>query len=174
MQKTGWMQKLLHEMKEYWLVVIYLGTFFSTFSMYRRLILAQYEISYEQYGESLIKALVLGKVFLVAETLKLGRQFDDKPLVVPTLYKGVLFTFVVALYTIVEALVSGLIRTRGLMEAIDEVMSIFTYEWCAGAIVVFFAFIPFFAMRELSRVLGKGKLRALFFRRRSALEPNRD
>lgn len=31
--------------------------------------------------------------------------------------------------------------------------------------VIFVAFIPFFALRELDRALGKGKLRTLFWRR---------
>ncbi|MBP1598046.1 MAG: hypothetical protein H6Q05_3423 [Acidobacteria bacterium] len=33
--------------------------------------------------------------------------------------------------------------------------------------VTFDAFIPFFAFRELGRVLGEGKIRTLFFRKRT-------
>jgi hypothetical protein len=33
--------------------------------------------------------------------------------------------------------------------------------------VIFVAFVPFFAFRELGRVLGEGKIWALFFRRRA-------
>jgi hypothetical protein len=40
----------------------------------------------------------------------------------------------------------------------------------AGALVVFAALIPFFALRELARVLGgEGKILALLFRRRDNL-----
>ena len=39
--------------------------------------------------------------------------------------------------------------------------------------VVFFAFIPFFAVRELRRVLGEGVIR-IFFHRESAAESGRD
>jgi hypothetical protein len=36
-------------------------------------------------------------------------------------------------------------------------MSRFNYEWFSRAVFVFVAFIPFFAVRELRRVLGEGR-----------------
>ncbi len=166
--KKNWKQKLRHEFINYWLTVLYLAIFFSVFSNYQRLILAHHGISYTEYGISVIKALVLAKVVLVAETLRVGRRVEDKPLAVPTLYKTVLFTLCVGAFGIAERLVRGLIRGLGPMGAVDEVMSGFHYEWLARAMVVFFAFIPFFAVRELRRVLGEGVLHKLFFQRRSA------
>ena len=40
------------------------------------------------------------------------------------------------------------------------------HELLANSLVVFVAFIPFFGVKELGRVLGEEKIRALFFRRR--------
>jgi hypothetical protein len=37
----------------------------------------------------------------------------------------------------------------------------------AGVLVIFVALIPFFGVKELGRVLGEEKIRALFFRSRS-------
>jgi len=60
------------------------------------------------------------------------------------------------------------------MGAIDEVMSRFNYEWLSRTLVIFFAFIPLFAVRELRRVLGEGAI-SIFFggaqRRRPAVTP---
>ena len=150
-----------------------MAIFFGVFTTYRRLLLAHYGISYEDYGISVIRALVLGKVVLVAEALRLGRRFDEKPLIVPTLYKTFLFTVCVAVFDIAEAVVRGLIGGLGPMGAVDEVMSRFNYEWLSRALVIFFAFIPFFAVRELRRVLGEGAI-GIFFRRSSAAEAGRD
>lgn len=44
------------------------------------------------------------------------------------------------------------------------------YELLTDSLVTFFAFIPFFAVKELERVLGEGKLGELFFWRRAATE----
>jgi len=166
-KKKGWKQKVLHELKSYWLLVFYMAIFFGVFTTYRRLLLAHYGISYADYGISVIRALVLGKVILVAEALRLGRSFEEKPLIVPTLYKTFLFTLCMALFDIAEGLVRGLIGGLGFTGAGHEVMSRFNYEWLSRALVIFFAFIPLFGVRELRRVLGKG-VTDIFFRRRSA------
>ena len=55
------------------------------------------------------------------------------------------------------------------MGAVHEVMNRFNYEWLSRALVIFFAFIPLFAVRELRRVLGEGAI-GIFFRRSSAPE----
>jgi len=168
-KKKGWKQKILHELKSYWLLVLYMAIFFGVFTTYRRLLLAHYGINYADYGISVIRALVLGKVVLVAETLRLGRGFEDKPLIVPTLYKTFLFTVCVAVFDIAEHWIRGLIGGLGPMGAVDHLMTRFNYEWLSRALVIFFAFIPFFAVRELRRVLGEGAI-GIFFRRGSAAE----
>ena len=166
-------QKIQHELKHYWLIVLYMAIFFGAFSNYRRLLLAHHGISYEDYGIAVIRALVLSKVVLVAETLRLGRGYEEKPLIVPTLYKTFLFTVCVVVFDIAEGLVRGLIGGLGPMGAVDEVISRFNYEWLSRALVIFFAFIPLFAVRELRRVLGAG-VTDVFFRRRSTTEADCD
>jgi hypothetical protein len=169
-KKRNWKQKLVRELINYWSAVLYMAIFFGVFFNYQRLMLAHYQISYTDYGISVIKALILAKVVLVAETMHLGRGFEDAPLVVPTLYKTFLFTLCVAVFGFAEGLVCGLIGGSGLMGAVDEVISGFNYEWLSRALVVFFAFIPFFMVRELGRVLGEETISRLFFRRRSVME----
>ena len=164
-KKKNWRQKLRDELINYWSVVLYMAVVFGVFFNYQRLILAHYQIRYTEYGISVIKALVLAKIVLVAETFRLGRRFEDRPLVVPTLYKTVLFTLCVALFGVAEGLFRGLIRGLSLAGTVDEIMLQFNYEWLSRALIVFFAFIPLFMVRELGRVLGKGTIGRLFFRR---------
>jgi hypothetical protein len=158
-------QKIFREMKRYWINVLYITLFFSIFTDYRRLILAHYQITYKEYGISLIKGLVLGKVILVAEHLHLGKGFEDKPLIVPTLYKSFLFTICVAILTIIEAMIRAFLKKEGFANVPDMFVKCFSYDWFASTLVVFAFFIPFFAMRELGRVLGEGEISRLFFRR---------
>ena len=51
-----------------------MAIFFGVFTTYRRLLLAHYGIGYEDYGISVIRALVLGKVVLVARSLTSGPE----------------------------------------------------------------------------------------------------
>jgi hypothetical protein len=164
-----WKRKIRHELIEYWSCVAYLAFFFGVFSNYRRLILAHYQIVYHAYWISVIKALILAKVILVAGSLRLDRGFEDKPLIVPTLHKAFLLTVCAALFDVVEELARSLWNGKDLAGAAAGLAGRFDYEWFAGALVVFFALVPFFAVRQLSAVLGKGAVTQLFFRQRSTL-----
>ncbi|MGD0232673.1 MAG: hypothetical protein ABSC19_20355 [Syntrophorhabdales bacterium] len=162
---TSRKQKIVKELIEYGVNVVYLACFFGLFAWYRRLILAEYEITYLAYGTSLVKALVLAKVIMVGDVMGLGRRFAHKSLIVPTLYQSVVFGILVVVFNLLEETVRALLHGRGLAGGFDEIASRGGYEFLARALVVFFAFIPFFAFRELKRVLGEGKLFDLFFRK---------
>jgi len=155
---------------EYWTNVLYLSIFFGVFTVYRRLILAHYNISYLYYGISVINALILAKVIMVVSVFRFGRSFEEKPLIIPTLYKTVVFTISVAIFNVLESTVRGFLRGEGLTGGWDELIGRGREELLAGCLVTFCAFIPFFAVKELGRVLGEGKISRLFFRGRPAAE----
>ena len=166
-EKPGLKQKLIRELVEYGINVAYLFLFFGVFILYQRLILAQYHISYEEYGITLIKALVLGKVIMIGDMLRLGRRLEHKPLIYPTLYKTVVFTVWVFLFSILETTVRGLLHGKGFAGGLEELVGGRQYELLAHCLIVFLAFIPFFAFRELERNLGKGRIGDMFLRRSS-------
>jgi hypothetical protein len=157
--------KIVHEFAEYWIIVAYLTLMFAAFTQYRRLVLAAYDIWYTNYWFAVIEALVLGKVIMIGEALHLGRNFDQKPLIYSTLYKTVVFTIFVGFFTLLEHEIKGLWQgkefTGGLMEFFEKGM----HELLANSLIVFVSFIPFFAFRELRRVLGVGTLWGYFFRK---------
>jgi len=171
-EKTaGWKQKIVHEMIEYWINFIYLAVFFAVFTWYRRLILAEYQISYLNYGIALFEALILAKIITLKEVLCFGcGSLEEKPLIFPTVYKALLFSVWAGVFTVLEHTIRGLRHGKGLAGGLDELMSKGKYELLAGCMVIFFAFIPFFAFKELGRVLGEGKIRGLFFRRKALAE----
>lgn len=167
-KKDGWKQKAARELINYWITFLYLAVFFSAFITYRRLVLAEYKISYVHYGVGLIEALILAKVILIGDAMHLGRRVEEKPLIYPTLYKTVLFAVWVAIFKLLEHTISEWLRGKGIKAGFDE----FEHEgWdalLAKCVIIFTAFIPFFAFKELGRVLGEGKISELFFRRKAA------
>jgi hypothetical protein len=171
-QKAGWKQKLFLEITAYWINVLYLTILFAVFTSYRRLILAQYDIGYSNWGISLIKALVLSKVVMIGGLIPFGRGLENKPLIFSTLFKSVLFTLWVAIFALVESAIRGFLHGKGLAGAVDHLLSDGMHEFFAKSLVVFVSFIPFFAFKELGRVLGKGKIGDLFFRKRPVAETN--
>ena len=150
-KRAGWKSKAIHEMTEYYIYPLYLAFFFGSFTWYRRLILAEYQISYLHYGVGIIEALVLAKVIMVGRALHLGRRFKDHPLILPTLYKAVVFTIFVGIFGVVEYTISGLLHGKGIAAGFDELMSAGGDELLARCMVTFVAFIPFFAFDELEQ-----------------------
>lgn len=168
--KAHWKQKLFLEMTAYWINVAYLTILFAVFTSYRRLILAHYDIAYSNWGISFIKAMVLAKVVMVGGLFHFGRGLEKKPLILATLFKSFLFTIWVALFAAVESAIRGLLHGKGLAGAMDHLLSEGTHEFYAKCLVVFVTFIPFFAFKELGRVLGKGIIWEWFFRKGPATQ----
>jgi len=160
-------QKVVHEVIEYWIDFVYVAFFLVAFTWYRRLVLAEYHILYTNYWFPLIEAAVLAKVIMIGDILHLGRRLDHKPLIIPTLYRTFVFSLWIALFSVLEATVRGLIHRQGFMGGIEELANKDWHEWLAGCVVAFAAFIPFFAFKELELVLGEDTLRPLFWRRRT-------
>lgn len=165
-QKTGWKQRAIRELVNYWINFVYLAVVFGLFAWYRRLILAEYDIKYLKYGVAIIEALILAKVILIGDMIGLGREFKNRPLIYPTLYNSVVFSLFVGLFAIIEHTVGGLLRGKGAIAGLTELRAQGWYELLARCLITFVMFVPFFAFKELAKVFGKeGKLGKLFFRK---------
>jgi hypothetical protein len=158
-------QKLISETKKYIGVATFLFFFFEAFSTYRRLILAQYQIDYFEFGYSLIEALILAKVVLIGDMLHIGERFRDHPLIIPTIYKTLCFSLFVLLFSVMEHIVSGFIHRMSIAEIVHEVESAGRAEILAKVLVMFIAFIPMFAIWELGAAVAEGRLFEMFFQR---------
>jgi hypothetical protein len=165
-KQAGLKQKLVHEMTEYWINFVFLAFVFSIMTLYRRLLMAEYHIAYFHYGFAVIQAAVLAKVILLAEVARVGRKYEKKPLIIPTLYKTITFALWVVGFKVLEHMIGGLVHGKGLAGGFDELIAKGWYELLANGLVVIVAFIPFFALKQLGRVLGRETLVTLFFRRR--------
>jgi hypothetical protein len=161
---TGAKQKLVHELRQLVGIFLYLSGFFMVFKLYTKLILEQYEISYFEYGLTMLKSLALAKIILTGEALRLGEMSRSRRLIVSTLYNAVVFSAFAVAFEILEHIVLGWFRGKYPAEVFAEILDKRWPHLLAMMMVVFLAFIPFFAFREMGRALGGTKLYDLFFR----------
>jgi hypothetical protein len=167
MQIEGLTKKVRHELIEYVINIVYLMLVFAAFTQYRRFLLAEYSITYTNYWVGLFAALVLGKVIMIGSVFRLGRWLEHKPLIVPTIYKALIFTIFILVFRVVEYAIKGLLHGDGLVTALGEFFAQKGIdEMLANSVVVLVTLIPFFAVKELGRVLGRERVAALFFRNR--------
>lgn len=162
-EKTSIKSRLVAETETMMLIFVYLALLLCAFTTYRKLVLAQYQIGYFQYGFSIFEALILAKVVVIGRYLRVGERFAGHPLIVPTLYKTVCFTALVLVFSIVERIVSATIHGRRPGTGIAEIIELGKWEILARTLVLFMAFVPLFAAWEIGALLGEGKLRVLFF-----------
>jgi hypothetical protein len=169
-KRSGLKARLIHEVKELLAIFLYLALFFCAFTTYPRLVMAEMGISYFHYGFALIKALVLAKVILLGQHVRFANIFDDRPLIVATFYKVILFGLFVLAFEVLEHVIGGFLHGEDLQSVFQEMMSAGRDELLARTLVMLVAFIPLFAFTETARVLGEGKIRELFVDKRPVKE----
>ena len=161
-------EKAKEEFIKFWAIAIYLDLMFSAFLTYRRLTLAESGVTYLHYGAAVIQALILGKVILIGQALGLGRRFEDRPLLVSVLFKSLIFGAFVGVFSLIEHMIEGLVHRETWGAITHHLFSAGRDEILAKTLVMVVTFIPFFGFLETDRVIGEGRMFALFFRKRIA------
>lgn len=157
----GFKQRVVHELRDYAIISAYLAILFCAVTTYSMLLLRKYDDSSSlNYTFAIINALVIGKVILIGEMMRIGRHAETRPLYQAVLFKSVLFALFFFAFHILEEFIKRVYHGKPPGTVWHEM------EWeqvIARSIVILCAFIPLFAFRELHRVLGGDKLYQLFF-----------
>jgi len=157
-------EKTVEELRNFWVIFVYLAFLFSAFITYRRLILHEVGVSYLHYGFAVIEAAIIGKVILIGQAVGLGKRTEaHDALIVTVLLKSIVYAIFVGLFTVLEHLVEGLIHKESLETIAHGLASVGRDEFLARALMVFVTFVPLFSVYEACRVLGHTDLYALFF-----------
>ena len=162
-------QKATHELKDFAAISLYLAFFFCALSTYAMLLLKKYKIDYLNYTFAIVNGLIIAKIILVGEWVHLGKKGEAKPLYLAVLYKSFVFGLLVYAFHFVEEFIKRLIHH---LPAGTVVHNIDFDDLMGKAIIMFCAFIPLFAFRELGRVMGVDRLNALFFKSGGAENPS--
>ena len=159
-EKKGVKQKVIHEFEELAVITLYLAFFFCALATYSMLLLNRFQISYFTYGTALLNALVIAKVILIGEAVHAGTKLEGKALLYSAIWKAFVFGWLVFGFHILEEMIKNLVHGRDLAGALHDVR---IDDLLARTLVIFCTFLPLFAFRELRRVMGQDKFRALFF-----------
>ncbi|MFO0890769.1 MAG: hypothetical protein U0790_16690 [Isosphaeraceae bacterium] len=170
-RESGIRARLLAEMSTILGIFLYLAAFLGAFTQYRRLVLGEYQISYLHYGYNLVEAFILAKVIVLGSALGVGERFRDRPLIVSTLYKTAAFSLLVLAFSIGEHLLTAWFHGETTRAAWDAMLGQGAGEILSRVLVIILAFLPMFAVWEIDRVLGDGKLFDLFFTRGAGASP---
>ena len=144
---------------------LYVWVLLALFDIHQSIILAQEHINYQAQGFAIVNALILAKVLLIGEDLQLGNRFRDKALLYSILYKCFVFTLFIIGFHILERLIVGVWGGRTIAQSFPSIGGGSVTGIVALGATLFVALIPFFAFREISRVIGRGELWSLLLSR---------
>jgi len=166
-------ERAIEELKEFWITSLYLFIFLGAFALYRRMVLAEFGVTYLHYGIALIEALVIAKVVLIGRAIGLERlcECGGGPLILPVVLKSAIFALLATLFAVVENIVEGLIRKKDWASIASNGFGIGSLELFARMTMLFVSFIPFFAFWEIGHLLGRRELIEMFFSRRRPSPP---
>jgi hypothetical protein len=147
------------------LISAYLAAFFVAFLTYRRLILREMGVSSFRYGYALIEALVIAKVILIGKAMGLSKRTTRGTLAFSVLRASLVYGGLVVVFAVLENVVEGLVHGKTFVASFEDFLSQGVNEILGKGLVLFVAFIPFFAFWELGHLIGDKKLFDLFFRK---------
>ena len=160
-ERVALKQKAVHEFEDFAIIFLYLAFFFCALATYSMLLLNEFHVSYFTYSFALINALLIAKVILIGEYAHLGKRHEAKPLFLSAVHKAILFGLLVLGFHMVEEVIKHLLHGGNIGAAFHEIR---IDDVLGRSVVIFCAFIPLFAFRELRRVMGEDKFLDLFFR----------
>ena len=146
-------------------MVIYLWLILALFAIHRSIVLAEEHYNYQAQGFAIVNALILAKVMLIGEDLNLGSRFREKPLVYSILYKSLVFAVFFICFHIFEEVVVGMFRGKTVAQSLPAIGGGSLQGIVSVGAIVFVSLIPFFAFREIARVIGKRELWSLLLSR---------
>lgn len=159
--------KATSELREWFVNAAYLALFLCTFAIYRALITGEVLDSRVtvQIGTSLVTALVIAKTIMIGGWLNLGGSGRrGVPLITRTMRLAAIYGVFVFCVTVVEKLIDGFIHGHRARDTLRMLAHLGWQEITARSLVIFVAFIPYFALREFARRKGVHDTFDLFFR----------
>lgn len=114
-------------------------------------------------------ALIVGKVVLVVDKVRIIDKFRGAPLAQPILYKTVFYSVVVTIVRFLERMLHLALDPRGFDVAAQAAMADFTWHrFVAVQVWIFVCFLLYVTANEMNALVGDGQLRRLFFHHRSS------
>jgi hypothetical protein len=155
----GWATQ---EVKKLLVIVLYLWVIFGIYVLCETVVLAKQHVNFLSHGFALINALVLSKVLLLAEDANFANRFQHGPLIIPVLFKAFAFAVLLVAAHVGESLLVGLWHHETFSKSIPPVGGGTLRGFICVVALMFIALVPFFAFREVGRVIGPQRLWNLF------------
>jgi hypothetical protein len=160
-------ERIVAEGKRLFWMFFYLWVLLGLFSIHKSMVLHERNLLYHQ-GFAFINALLLAKIMLIADMLHVADNLKHKPLIYPIIFRSAVFSLILITFNILEETLTEMWHGKAVSIAIGggSLQGILLV-----GVITFVVLMPFFALKEIGRDIGDGKLYELFFIRRTKYTP---
>lgn len=148
-------------MKRFGIIFLYVWLILALFTLHKSLILHRSPFADQELA--VLNALVLGKIILLLEALRIGEVLHTRPPFFRILLKAVIFGVSLLLFTVLEEGVHGWWHGKPFEESISGIGGGDLAGMVVVAIITSVALIPYLMCREIARAIGEDKLKSMFF-----------
>jgi hypothetical protein len=168
--KAAIAQRAETEAKAFFFLALYLFIVFSALVFLKSAILEGQGVHWAHWGFAAIKAALVAKFILIGRALHIGEGLRDRPLIWQTLYAAIAFTIFVAILTVIEEAVVGMVRGKTFSQSIADLGGGTLEQLIVTEFIVFLVFVPLFAYGALAEVMEDKALVRTFFVERLKFE----
>ncbi len=130
-------RRIADELVEFAVIAAYLYICFTAILFLKASILKAEGVPFAPFTFALIKALILAKFASIGHALHFGERFKNFPLIVPTLYRSLVFLLLLLVLSSLEEVVAGLIHNKKVAESLSEMGGGTASQMIATVIVMF-------------------------------------
>ena len=154
-------ERAIEEMRSFKLVAGYLFVCFAVLMFYESTLPGGAEAGVFSLGAAAVKAAILAKFLLLGQALGVGEKTLATKLGPTIAGKSVQLWLLVIVLSVAEELVVGKFHGKSFGASLAEYGSRSTLHMLAKSLVLLLVLLPLIAVREFSRTLGPGALRAM-------------
>ncbi|GJM22824.1 MAG: hypothetical protein DHS20C15_27390 [Planctomycetota bacterium] len=144
-------------------ITIFFFVAFQLLALTQALMLREYGIEFGAFMNATIGALIVAKVVLLVDMLPLLNRFPERPLIYNVVWKTLIYFIAAFAVRYLEKLIEFWNELGDLGAANTQLLEkvVWPHFWVVQ-IWLFVLFFLFCTLRELVRVLGKQRVRAMF------------
>jgi len=151
-------ERARHELRSYVVITVYIWVILSLLRLHETLLADSYHVGVQAHGLAIVNALILGKVVLIAEALRVGDWTAQRAPAFAILIKSVFFALAIVLFHATEHLVSELWHGAALNADLLVVDAANARRALIMAAIMTIALMPYFLIKEIERRTGETDL----------------
>jgi hypothetical protein len=173
-KKRSVKERAVQELRRFAVLSVYLWIFLSTLEIHRTLVLrgavSSSELGYRT-GFALVKALVLAKFMLIAETVLVVKTFRNKALVYSILFRSAVYAAILVCMDILEEVIVAMFHGKPAAQGVSEVGGGGVEGIILVGIMAFVLLIPLFAFRAIADAIGEEQMKSLLLKKGRSTAP---